>query len=81
MRKEYFKHISKSKIWYGFRPLTPDGLPIIEKSSKIKNLTFASGHGVLGMTLGPITGLTVAEIITENPTTINTKPFSLNRFN
>ena len=81
LRKEYFKHISKSKIWYGFRPLTPDGLPIIEKSSKVKNLTFASGHGVLGMTLGPITGLTVAEIITENPTTINTKPFSLNRFN
>jgi len=81
LQKENFKYISEAKIWYGFRPLTPDGLPIIEKSSKVKNLTFASGHGTLGMTLGPITGLTVAEIITENPTTMNTKPFSLNRFN
>jgi len=50
------------EIWRGLRPLTPDGLPIIGRSRRWKNLTIATGHGMQGIALGPITGKLVAEL-------------------
>ena len=41
--------------WSGFRPLTPDGLPIIGPSSRLENVVYATGHGPLGITLAPAT--------------------------
>lgn len=52
----------------GLRPCSPDGLPYIGKSSKCKNLTIATGHAMMGWSLGPATGKLVAEVIS------NTKP-------
>jgi D-amino-acid dehydrogenase len=48
-------------IWYGFRPCSPDGLPYIGRSKKLKNLIIAGGHSMMGLSLGPATGKLVAE--------------------
>lgn len=52
--------IHEGEPWSGFRPLTPDGLPIIGSSSRIENLAFATGHAGLGITLAPATGEAIA---------------------
>ena len=46
--------------WRGLRPCTPDGLPVIGES---RGVVFATGHGMLGVTLGPLTGRLVASIV------------------
>ncbi len=55
--------LDEEKTFYGYRPLTPDGLPYIGRSEKIQNLVFATGHGKMGLTHGPITGQLVSQII------------------
>lgn len=50
-------------IWVGFRPCSPDGLPYIGRSSQVPNLVLAGGHAMMGMSLGPITGKLIAEVI------------------
>ena len=52
-------------IWVGFRPCSPDGLPYIGPSRHIQNLTIAGGHAMMGLSLGPITGKLVAEVIDQ----------------
>jgi len=49
----------------GLRPISPDGLPYIGKSSKCKNLTIATGHAMMGWTMATATGKLVSEIISE----------------
>ncbi|MEZ4793348.1 MAG: FAD-dependent oxidoreductase [Gelidibacter sp.] len=49
----------------GLRPVTPDGLPYIGKSSKCKNLTIAAGHAMMGWSMGTGTGKLVSEIICD----------------
>jgi len=46
--------------WRGLRPCTPDGLPVIGES---RGVVFATGHGMLGVTLGPLTGRLVASVV------------------
>lgn len=65
------------QVWYGFRPCTPTGLPIISRHSKFSNIAIAVGHGMMGLSLGPATGKLIEEIILEKPNSINTKMFSL----
>lgn len=54
----------QTEIWHGLRPCSPDGLPYIGRSSRIKNLIFATGHAMMGLSLGPGTGKIVADLIT-----------------
>ncbi len=51
------------QIWSGFRPNTPDTLPIIERNDAYANLILATGHDMLGMTHSLITGKLVSEIV------------------
>ena len=51
------------EFWYGYRPVTPDDLPILGES-QYRNLTYATGHGRNGILLTPITGKLVADWIT-----------------
>ncbi len=54
--------------WYGWRPMTPDGVPIIGKSPKQDNLYIAAGHGMLGLSMAPGTGKLISELVTgEEP--------------
>ncbi|MNR59313.1 D-amino acid dehydrogenase small subunit [compost metagenome] len=71
---------SAEKVWFGFRPSSPDGLPYIGHSSKIKNLIVASGHGMMGLSLGPATGALVSQLISGQQTAIDIESFSPSRF-
>ena len=54
--------------WRGLRPCSPDGLPYLGRTAKFKNLTIATGHAMMGLSLGPITGRLVSEIVSgEKP--------------
>lgn len=50
-------------VWSGLRPCSPDGLPYIGRLQHLKNVTLATGHGMMGLSLGPATGKLVSEII------------------
>lgn len=64
----------------GMRPLTPDGLPIIGRAPRCENLFVATGHGMLGITLAPVTALVVADLITRGEVDADLAPFSPSRF-
>ncbi|HTD87634.1 MAG TPA: FAD-dependent oxidoreductase [Candidatus Binatia bacterium] len=54
--------------WRGLRPCSPDGLPYIGRTSKFTNLSVASGHGMMGLSLAPITGKLMGDILSgEKP--------------
>lgn len=66
--------------WCHLRPMTPDGLPIIGRAPQAGNLWIATGHGMLGLTQGPITGKLLAEWITEGQTSIDLAALRPDRF-
>jgi D-amino-acid dehydrogenase len=53
--------------WRGLRPCTPDGLPVIGVHPRARRTVFATGHGMLGVTLAPLTGRLVAAIVAGRP--------------
>ena len=55
----------------GLRPVTPDGLPYIGRVSSWKNLSLATGHAMMGWSLGPVTGKLISEIISDKPTSLS----------
>ncbi|WP_036379685.1 FAD-binding oxidoreductase [Muricauda sp. MAR_2010_75] len=70
----------KDRATSGLRPVSPDGLPYIGKTSKYDNLTIAAGHAMMGWSLGPITGKLVTEGITKKRASLDLKPLSPERF-
>lgn len=68
-----------AKVKTGLRPVSPDGLPFIGKTRHIKNLTLATGHAMMGWSLGPATGKLVSELIEERKTTMAIEAFSPDR--
>jgi len=70
-----------SEIWRGFRPTTPDTLPMIGRSQSFENLIVATGHGMLGVSHGPITGQVVAQLATGATPAIELAPLRVERFN
>jgi D-amino-acid dehydrogenase len=82
--REYIRVDEKLDIketWAGLRPTTPDGLPIIGFSPRHANLLVASGHAMLGLSLGPGTGQVVAEIANGASPAFDLQPLSAERFN
>lgn len=67
----------EEQTWFGFRPCTPSGMPIIARDKKLKNLTLVTGHAMMGLSLAPATGKIVAEIISEKPISIDIQMFQL----
>ncbi len=71
-------HISEQNIAEarcGLRPLSPDGLPFIGPHSRCENLIIATGHAMMGWSLGPATGKLVAELVADKKTSLNLAPF------
>jgi len=66
--------------WLGFRPTLPDYLPVIGPSKKHKNVFYCFGHHHLGWTLGPISGKIISEMVAEENTNLDLKPYSSLRF-
>ncbi|MBV8256045.1 MAG: FAD-dependent oxidoreductase [Chitinophaga sp.] len=68
------------KVWYGYRPCSADGLPYIGNLSHYTNVTIATGHSMLGISLGAATGKLVSELVTGLPTSMDLRPFNPERF-
>jgi len=81
----YYKNVdvpfsSATQVWKGYRPCSPDGLPYLGPSNRYENLTVGTGHGMMGLSLGPATGKLLAEYITHSDTSLDISAYRLDRF-
>jgi D-amino-acid dehydrogenase len=58
------------RAWCGLRPCSPDGLPYVGRWPEPANLIAATGHAMMGVSLGPITGKLVAAILSDEEPSI-----------
>ncbi|MCW1912309.1 FAD-dependent oxidoreductase [Luteolibacter sp. GHJ8] len=66
----YFPKFSEAdfegvKPWAGLRPVSPDGIPYLGRPDGIPNLVVASGHAMMGLSLGPVSGRLVADLLDD----------------
>jgi D-amino-acid dehydrogenase len=66
--------------WFGWRPMTPDSVPIIDRSPIMENVLIAAGHNMLGVSMAPATGKLVAELLSGAKPHLEPAPYSLGRF-
>jgi D-amino-acid dehydrogenase len=66
--------------WMGFRPSLPDSLPAIGPARATRRVTYAFGHGHLGLTQSAGTARLVADLVTGRPPALDLAPFSPQRF-
>lgn len=66
--------------WYGWRPMTWDSLPIIGRLPYVKNALLATGHNMLGLTLAPVTGKLIADLVSERKSDLPVDALSPARF-
>ncbi len=66
--------------WRGLRPCSPDGLPYLGRPATFANLTVATGHAMLGLSLGPITGKLVSEILNGEKTSFDLRLLNPDRY-
>ncbi len=71
--------IKDEQIWQGHRPCSFDGLPFIGQVPAYTNVFAGTGHSMMGVTLAPATGLLLSELISGEKTSLNLKPFRLER--
>lgn len=81
---QYFSDIEintteKEAASCGLRPVTPDGLPYIGKPKTCNNLTIATGHAMMGWSMGTATGKLVSEIISDKKTSLDIDIYNPNR--
>jgi D-amino-acid dehydrogenase len=57
------EHFAGIEPWFGYRPCSPDGLPFLGRPRRHRNLIVATGHAMLGLSLGPISGRLVGELL------------------
>ena len=81
----YYKNLEvsfaeKAPVWKGYRPCTPDGMPYIGKSDTFTNCYVGTGHGMMGLSLGAVTGKLISELMTGQQPMMDLQPFRLNRF-
>ena len=68
------------ELWRGLRPLSPDTLPIIGRPRSHGGVILATGHGMLGVSLGPATGEAVAALVAGTTPAVDLTPYNPNRF-
>lgn len=81
--KAYFPTLeARSPIseWCGLRPMASDGLPIVGPLPGVEGVVVATGHGMLGVTLAPVTGSIVADWVGKGRTDPRWTPLSPDRF-
>lgn len=71
---------SEARVWSGFRPCSADGLPYIGRSRTYENLLIATGHAMIGMSLGAGTGQLIGELANEQTSSMDLSPFQPERF-
>jgi D-amino-acid dehydrogenase len=78
LREPLGEHVEER--WYGWRPMTYDSLPIIDRAPRWGNLWVAAGHSMLGLSMAPGTGKLVTELMTGQPPHIDPHPYRISRF-
>jgi D-amino-acid dehydrogenase len=68
-------------VWSGLRPCSPDGMPYIGPFGRYTNLSAATGHSMMGVSLAPITGKIMAEILSGQEPSIDIRALSPDRYN
>lgn len=71
--------VSRSE-WCGLRPCISDGLPVVGPLMRYCGLFIATGHAMLGLTLGPVTGKLIAEYILDGSPGLDISGLSPERF-
>jgi len=69
-----------NEAWLGSRPCTPDMMPVIGAAPRHPHLWFAFGHAHHGLTLGPVTGRLIAEMVAGETPFIDPSPYRAERF-
>jgi len=70
----------KEKIWYGYRPCSPDGLPYLGRLEKFDNVLVAGGGGMMGLSLGPAYGKIIADLLAGQKIQADIDGFRPDRF-
>lgn len=70
----------QDKIWYGYRPCSPDGLPYLGRLKKYDNAIVAGGGGMMGLSLGPAYGKIVCDLLAGREIASNIQGFKPDRF-
>jgi D-amino-acid dehydrogenase len=78
LHEPYCEPVEES--WFGWRPMTYDGKPIIDRSPLLANVFVAAGHNMLGLSMAPATGKLVAELTEGATPHIDPGPYALRRF-
>jgi D-amino-acid dehydrogenase len=71
---------SPTAPWLGFRPSLPDGLPVLGRSRSSARVVYAFGHQHIGLTLGGLSGMVVADQVAGRASVIDLQPFAATRF-
>jgi D-amino-acid dehydrogenase len=72
--------MEEPSVWVGFRPASPDGLPIVGPLAGRPEVLVATGHGMTGLTLGPVTGHLVSDLLVGSTPIVDPDPVSPGRF-
>ncbi len=67
--------------WAGLRPVSPDGIPYLGQITGLPNLLAAGGHAMMGLSLGPVTGRLIADLLAGDPPFRPIEAMSPGRFN
>jgi D-amino-acid dehydrogenase len=76
-KPEHFRNVP---VWRGLRPCSPDGLPYVGRFKQYRNLSAATGHAMMGLSLAPITGKLMAEVLSDETPSINLAALSPDRY-
>lgn len=66
--------------WYGWRPMTYDDLPCIDRAPRARNVLVVAGHGMIGMATATASGKLAAELLSGEKPHLDPSPYSLGRF-
>ena len=66
--------------WSGLRPCSPDGLPYLGRTQAATNLTLATAHAMMGLSLAPVTGAIVGGVLDDEPPAFDLRLMSPDRF-
>lgn len=75
-----FAEAPVARVWGGLLDMTPDALPVLERSSTIDGLIVAAGFSGHGFCLGPVTGQILRELVVDRRSTLPIEPFGSDRF-
>ena len=78
LREPYCEPVEEK--WFGWRPMTYDSLPIIDRSPRFENVIVAAGHNMLGLSMATATGKLVAEMVNGSTPHIDPAPYRVGRF-